>query len=203
MFIICSSSQLQNFNISCGESSGLNVGLGQTARHRIKSMRVQPYLSAKVSSSKQDVWATLLSCFQRVMVLRLLVTRCHHKDQDTCSRSAPACCDTALPSPHLLSYRPFIVSVQRRLGGVTPSLLCRLCAFLSPVWVSGKGLITIRCRSSLAQKLNFMASVNISGGSGPTPTYHSCRLSHQFAYYPLGKKRSQDIPSSLKSGMST
>lgn len=52
MFIICSSSQLQNFNISCGESSGLNVGLGQTARHRIKSIRVQPYLSAKVSSSK-------------------------------------------------------------------------------------------------------------------------------------------------------
>lgn len=152
---------------------------------------------------RQDVWATLLSWFQRVMVLRLLVTRCHHKDQDTCSRSAPACCDTALPSPHLLSYRPFIVSVQRRLGGVTPSLLCRLCAFLSPVWVSGKGLITIRCRSSLAQKLNFMASVNISGRTGSTPIYHSWRLSHQFAYYPLGKKRSQDRPSSLKSGMST
>lgn len=101
MFIICSNSQLKNFQYLIGQSNSLDAGLSFRAKFaehiKLKPVMFNPTFLPTSIPPIQDLWATLLSCFlQQAIALCLLVTSSHHKDRDICCRSLPVCCGEAL-----------------------------------------------------------------------------------------------------------
>lgn len=135
----------------------------------------------------QDIGATVLRRFPRVIALWLLMSRCYHTDRDICCRHSPVW-GARLPSLCLPSYRTSIESVQRRLcGGHTLSSLQIMC--VSKFSMDSLKMVNNTTQLIIGGEAKFHGLTIHLSQDRFNLHLPSWRLSHQFAYYTFGKKK--------------